>query len=114
MKFEELNEYRRDLKKLTRRFRTLPDDIEVLKKVLKAEPDERPPVSYRIKGLGLKSTIIKVKRIACRSLKNRGANTGLRLIYCYDKTDEEITLIEIYFKGDKETEDRERVMKNFE
>jgi hypothetical protein len=55
--------------------------------------------------------IIKRRRIACRSLKTLGGYSGLRLIYCYRKESEEIVLIELYFKGDKENEDRERILK---
>lgn len=115
MVFKVLGEYEKDLKKLTKRYKTLPEDIEVLKKVLTVEPLERPPVSYRVSGLGIKSIIIKVKRIASRSLKNMGSNTGLRLIYCYEKSEEEqkIYLIELYHKSDKENEDKERIKRNF-
>lgn len=109
MKFLETDEYKKDLKRLTKRYKTLVEDIETLKKVLAAEPNERPPVSYRVSGLGTDKIIIKVKRIACRSLKSKGGNTGLRLIYVYEKELEEIIFLELYFKGDKENEDRERI-----
>lgn len=111
MNFQETDEYRKDLKKLTKRFKTLPEDIETLKKVLAVAPDERLPISYRVSGLGIPDVIIKVKRIACRALKNKGSNTGLRLIYCYKMESEEIIFIELYFKGDKENEDRERILR---
>ena len=114
MEFEELSEFIKDLKALTKRFRTLPDDIEILKKVLEIEPDAIPPRSVRISGLGLKSCIIKVKRIACRAMKGKGSNSGLRIIYAYKKDEQKITMIELYFKGDKENEDRERISKYFD
>lgn len=110
MEFRETDEYRKDLKKLAKRFRTLPEDIETLKKVLTVCPDETPPISFRVSGLGVEEVIIKVKKIACRSLKNKGSNTGLRLIYCYKKEADEIIMFELYFKGDKENEDRERIL----
>lgn len=113
LRFEELEEYIKDIKQLSKKFHTLKEDIETLKKVLEIEPDAMPPVSYRISGLGLKSNIIKVKRIACRSLKGKGSNTGLRLIYAYEKEEQKIILMELYFKGDKENEDRERIKKYF-
>ncbi len=109
MKFHELDEYKKDLKKLTKRFKTLPEDIETLKKVIDVIPNGKPPVSYRVRGLGVEKIIIKVKRIACRSMKNKGSNTGLRLIYCYEEESKKIILIELYFKGDKENEDKDRV-----
>jgi hypothetical protein len=113
MEFEELEEYLKDIKRLTKKFRTLPEDIETLKKVLEAEPDAVYPRSYRISGMGLESNIIKVKRVACKSLKGKGSNTGLRLIYAYEKEEQKIILTELYFKGDKENEDRERIEKYF-
>lgn len=113
MEFEELDEYVKDLKRLTKRFRTLPEDIETLKKVLEVEPDALPPRSFKISGLGIETNVIKVKRLACRAIKGQGGNTGLRLIYAYDKDKQKITLIELYFKGDKEIEDRERIKKYF-
>ena len=51
----------------------------------------------------------KVRKFACKSLKNRGSKTGLRVIYVYEEDDKKITFIEIYFKADKENEDRERL-----
>lgn len=113
MNFQETEEFRKDLKKLSKRYRTLPEDIEILKKVLAAEPGESPPRSYRISNLGIEKNIIKVKRIACRSMKGKGSNTGLRLIYCYELKPEKIIFIELYYKGDKENEDRGRIKNLF-
>jgi mRNA-degrading endonuclease RelE of RelBE toxin-antitoxin system len=114
MKFEQLKEFEKDLKKLLKRHKTLEDDLAVVKKVLSTEPDARPPFSYRIEGLGLQSCVIKVKKIACRTLKGRGANSGLRLIYAHFEEEEKIVLIELFHKTDKELEDRERIVSNFE
>ena len=68
-------------------------------------PHERSPFSFRIDNLGLKTCIIKVKKIACKSLKGRGVNSGLRLIYAYFPDEQKITFVEIYHKNDKEMED---------
>ena len=113
MKFTQLDEFEKDFKRLLKRYRTLADDLEVVKKVLTAEPGERPPFSFRIDGLGIQSCIIKVKKMACRSLKGRGANSGLRLIYAHFEEEGRIVMIELYHKSDKEMEDRERILKNF-
>lgn len=114
MIFEEIKPFKRDLKKLSKKFRTLKDDLKVLKKVLKVHPEARPPFSFEIGGLGLESCIIKVRKMACRSLPGRGSNTGLRVVYSHFEEEERIVLIEIYFKGDKENEDRERILEHFE
>jgi mRNA-degrading endonuclease RelE of RelBE toxin-antitoxin system len=113
MTFEILPEYQRDLKILLKKYRTLSEDLEVVKKVLIVSPDERPPFSFRIEDLGLTTCVIKVKKIACKALKGRGVNSGLRLIYAHFKEEGKIVFIELYHKNDKETEDKERIIKNF-
>ena len=113
MRFEEIPEYRRDLKGLMKKYGSLEQDLEVVKKVLALFPDHRPPFSFRIEGLGISSCIIKVKKIACRSLKGRGANSGLRLIYAFLKEQERIVFIEIFHKNEKALEDRERIKRHF-
>lgn len=113
MIFAELAEFQKDLKTLLKKYRTLHDDLEVVKTVLELYPDERPPFSFRIDNLGVESCIIKVKKIACKALKGRGANSGLRLVYAYFQTEEKIIFVEIYHKNNKENEDRERIFKNF-
>ena len=113
MTFDELTEYKRDLKVLLKKYRTLNDDLNVVRKVLEIFPDERPPFSYRIDGLGVESCIIKVKKIACKSLKGRGVNSGLRLVYAWFSDEQKITFIELYPKSDKENEDRQRILDHF-
>ena len=113
MTFEELSEYKKDLKNLAKKYRTIEDDVAVVKSVLEIFPDARPPFSYRIDNLGIETCVIKVKKIACRSLKGRGANSGLRLIYAHFEKENKITLVELYHKNDKEMEDRQRILENF-
>jgi hypothetical protein len=133
MEFETLKEFDKDKKRLVKRYRSIPDDLETVKQVLELMPDERPPFSYRINNLGIETCIIKVKKIACKSLKGKGVNSGLRLVYAYFKDQnievdnsvdkqtndeiidkEKIVFIELYHKSDKENEDRERILSNFE
>ncbi|MEP7195494.1 MAG: hypothetical protein ABI851_03185 [Saprospiraceae bacterium] len=113
MNFNELNEFKKDLKNLLKIYRTLNDDLEVVKRVLEVIPDERPPFSFRIDNLGIETCIIKVKKIACKALKGRGVNSGLRLIYAYFPEELKITFIELYNKNDKENEDKKRITDNF-
>lgn len=113
MKFEELPEYAKDLKNLLKKYRTLKEDLEVVKKVLTISPDERPPFSFRIDGLSIETCAIKVKKIACKALKGRGVNSGMRLIYAWFKDEKRIVLIELYHKNDKENEDKQRILDNF-
>ena len=113
MIFEELTEFQKDLKNLLKKYRTLNDDLSVVKQVLTVAPDERPPFSFRIDNLTLETCVIKVKKIACKSLKGRGVNSGLRLIYAYFKDQKKIIFVELYHKNDKENEDKQRILNNF-
>ena len=113
MEFEHLPEFDKDLKHLQKRYRSLEEDLVVLRKILTVEPQASPPRSFTISGLGTAKEIIKIKKIACKALKGRGANSGIRLIYALHKEEQKIVFIEIYFKGDKENEDRGRILKYY-
>jgi len=113
MKFEELTEFKKDIKKISKKYRSISEDIEVVKKVLEVNPNERPPFSYRIDGLGIESCIIKVKKIASKSFKGKGVNSGFKIIYAHFEKEERIVLIEVYHKSEKEIEDKKRILDNF-
>jgi len=113
MEFDTLPEFDKDLKQLLKRYRTLKEDLGEIKTILKKKPDERPPFSFRIADLGLETCLIKVKKIACKALKGRGVNSGLRLIYAWFKNEQKITFVELYHKNDKGNEDRQRIVDNF-
>lgn len=109
-----LAEFERDIKRLGKRFRTLEGDVATLiaaQIVLYHKLGIDNGGIFRVTGLPFgEPGIYKVKKIACRSLKGRGANSGMRLIYAYFPADDRIDLVEIYFKGDKENEDRDRIL----
>lgn len=126
MEYDELDEFKKDLKKLSKKYRSLKDDLEVIKKVLNVNPNARPPFSFNIDGLGIEDCLIKVKKIACKSLKGKGVNTGLRLVYAHfesktiedesrneTQVDEKIIFIELYHKNVKANEDKDRILKYF-
>ena len=113
MDFTTLPEFEKDLKLLLKKYRTLNDDLLEVKTILKKKPQERPPFSFRIDNLGLETCTIKIKKIACKALKGRGVNSGLRLIYAHFETEQKIIFIELYHKNDKENEDKQRILDNF-
>jgi mRNA-degrading endonuclease RelE of RelBE toxin-antitoxin system len=113
MIFLELEEFKKDLKFLQKKHRSLLEDLIVVKLVLGVMPNQRPPFSFEISDLGLTTCIIKVKKIACKSLKGRGVNSGLRLIYAHFPTEEKMVFVELYHKNNKENEDRGRIIANF-
>jgi len=109
-----LPDFERDMKRLLKRFRSLEDDLDnfiktELKLFHKLGIDNKGVV--QIAGLGIQAPkIYKARKFACRSLKGKGAQTGIRVIYAYFEENGKIELIEIYYKGDKENEDRERIL----
>lgn len=112
-----LPEFEKDFKKLLKRFRTLEDDLNnfirtELKLYHKLSIDNKG--IFQISGVPFHDPkIFKAKKFACRSLKGKGVQSGIRVIYSYfDKTDK-IEMIEIYHKGDKENEDRERFLRHY-
>lgn len=110
---DELAEFEKDVKRLLKKYRTLTDDLMVVRRVLEVTPNERPPFSYRLDNLEIESCVIKVKKIACKALKGKGVNSGLRLIYAYFPEEKKISLIELYHKNEKESEDRNRILAHF-
>lgn len=101
--FSELPEFTRELKKLSRKYQTLIDDIEDIKPILLSTP-EGISKNFTLLNSSPNVKIIKV-RIHCESLRTR----TIRMIYAYHKDKIEFMYIEVYFKGDKENEDRERI-----
>lgn len=112
---EKTDAFERDLKKLLKRFKTLEEDLQTLVNAsLYAfhKLDIDTGGIFRLSGLGFEEPpVYKVKKFACRSLKGTGSRSGMRLIYSYHAVADSIVLIEIYYKGDKDNEDRERIAK---
>jgi hypothetical protein len=46
-------------------------------------------------------------------LPGKGVQSGIRVIYAYFEKQDKIELVEIYFKGDKETEDKKRILRHY-
>ena len=105
--------FEKDLKKLLKKFRTLEDDIEVAKKnaielfhLKNIDNNSVEPIPNFCTD---KLKICKIKKFACKALKGRGVQSGIRIIYAYYVLTDTIDFIEIYFKGESENEDKERI-----
>lgn len=109
-----LPEFDKDLKKLAKRFRGIDEDLQIfidkqLNLYHKLRIDNGGVV--RIEGLGLDTPrVYKARKFACRALKGKGVLSGIRVIYAYFEPEDRVELIEIYYKGDKENEDRARIL----
>ena len=113
MESAKLPEFEKDMKHLLKKYRSLNEDLEVVRMILSKMPDERPPFSFRIDNLGITTCVIKVKKIACKSLKGKGVNSGFRLIYAWFKEEKRIVFAELYHKSEKQSEDRQRLLEHF-
>jgi len=111
-----LPEFEKDLNKL-KRFKTIEEDLEVFIKTQlnlyhKQKIDNKgifPIPNLKIEHLH----IYKAKKFACRSLKGKGVASGIRVIYAYNGAKDCVEFIEIYYKGDKENEDKSRILKHY-
>jgi len=103
--FYQLPEFEKELKKLAKKYPSIISDIEDIKPVLLTSPT----------GIGKNFTIINITgeikivkvRIQCESLRSR----AVRLIYACYEDKKEFTYLELYPKGDKANEDRDRIAK---
>lgn len=112
-----LSEFDKDFKKLTKRFRTLKDDLEVfikaqLKLFHKLNVNNKGVVQINRLGIDYPK-IYKARKFTCKSLKGRGVASGIRIIYAYYEKEDIIEFIEINYKGDKGKEDRKRILEHY-
>ncbi len=101
--FNHLPEFDREFKRLAKKYRTLTNDYADFERMIAQNPTGLGK-NFRILHDSLSVKIIKTY-LFCDSLKGR----SLRLIYAFHNDRLDFMYIEIYFKGDKENEDRERI-----
>jgi hypothetical protein len=106
MNYRTTREFERDYKRQAKRYWTLDQDFSELKKLL----DKLPMGTGKHFAVLHSTETVKIvkARFFCRSLKG----SSLRIIYAYQESGMEligIEFIEVYYKGDKEREDKERI-----
>lgn len=115
MNYEKTKEFLRDFKKLLKKFSSLRDDLEVNKRyrieLFHIKNIDSRSI-FKIQGVGntVELQFFKVKKFQCKSLKGRGAKSGIRIIYAYFPTEQKIVFLEIYFKAKQEKEKKQRIM----
>lgn len=103
MNFNATSWFERDRKRLVKRYRSLDEDLEELMKILVLFPiGNGKHFATLFETDALK--IVKA-RLFCRYLKG----SSLRVIYAYIEKVQRIEFIELYFKGNQETEDAGRI-----
>lgn len=109
----ETPEFQRDLRGLCRKYRSLSEDLDIAKKAAielfhVRELDNRsvfPMPSFCNDEI----KIYKLRKFACKALKGKGSNSGIRIVYAFFPKKDLVEFIEIYFKGDKKSEDKDRI-----
>lgn len=104
MQFVEYPEFTKEFKKLKKRYISLDNDLENLIDVIKKFPLGNGARHWNILKKGEGFSILKT-RMRCLTLQS----TELRMVYLFDEISKDFVLIEIYYKGDKENEDKARV-----
>jgi hypothetical protein len=113
--YEAITTFEREFKRLLKKYPSLEGDFTTLRKtVVELVHTKHVSLPYvvRIEGLCANDgqyMAMKVRKFSCRSLKGKGSNTGLRLIYVFEPSKKKVTFLEIYCKADKANEDRERI-----
>lgn len=111
--YDEIPEFQKDLKRLLKKYPSLTDDL----KLVKTAAIELFHI-HKINNLSVfpiphfcseEMQIYKIKKFACKSLKGRGAKSGIRVIYAFHSATLKVDFIEIYFKADQENEDKGRI-----
>ena len=112
-----LAEFKNDLKKLSKKYPSLEEDLKTfIDKQLKLYHKLRVDNGgiFPISNLDIEyPKIYKAKKFACKSLKGKGVMSGIRIIYAYFEDKNDIEFIEAYYKGDKDNEDRSRILRYY-
>ncbi|MCX6761058.1 MAG: hypothetical protein NTZ84_03095 [Candidatus Nealsonbacteria bacterium] len=103
MKFNELLNFTREFKRLAKKYKSLPDDLEEFKRVITVVPLGNSK-HFNVITKNEKCAVVKA-RFFCRYLRG----SSLRIVYAFHCQSNKFDYIEIYFKGDKESEDSERI-----
>ena len=113
--YDETKRFTRDFKKLLKKFPSLRDDLKITKKyrieLFHCKKIDSGSI-FQIEGVSNCNELqfYKIKKFQCKSLKGRGAKSGIRIIYAFFPAKQKIVFLEMYFKAKQENEDRQRVM----
>lgn len=96
--------FQKEFEKLQKKYRSLPDDLDLALQFIQETPFGDDSKHWSILKQEKEKAILK-KRMMCRAVRG----SQFRLIYYYDGEVLKLECIEIYFKGNKENEDRKRI-----
>ncbi len=110
MEVRRIHKFSKDLKRFAKKYHSISDDLNLFERVLTAFPQGNGSRHWNRLHCSEdgSATVFKV-RLACKSLRGR---TAFRVVYACRLKDgavAHIDLIELYYKGEKENEDRSRI-----
>lgn len=105
MIFNQLGQFRKELKRLGKKYKSLPEDLQEFRRVVSVIPLGNNKHFHIITQTEV--LYIINARLFCRYLKG----SSLRIIYSYFEQEQKIEFIELYSKQDKAGENRERIEK---
>ena len=112
IQYNTLPVFDKDFKKLKKKYNSLDEDFENMKlDVLEVYHLKNIPTPAVVKIEGFcsdKYDSMKVRKFSCMAMKGKGSASGIRVIYVFEEDGCKVTFVEMYYKGDKENEDRER------
>lgn len=108
IKFERHDRFEKQIKKLIRKYRSLEEDLEIVKKyaieAFHIENKDNEAVELVPKFDRKTVQIYKIRKFACKALKGKGVRSGIRVIYAFYPEKFEVEFLEIYFKEKNDTE----------
>lgn len=114
MQFTSVPEFDKEFSALLKKWRSLKDDLEILKSFLQQMPCGYLSGIVRISGLGVQTEIYKVKHFRCKDMKGKGSHSGIRVVYAYSPEQNKIEFVEIYYKEKDERDcDKSRIRKYY-
>lgn len=119
MNFEQTDEFKKELKKLQKKWRSLPQDIVAAELQISAlYSDDVDAAEYRAAFFnGKRATILQVLENGTEVVKMRldveslGTSSKLRVVFIAIVTTNSILFVELYAKNDKENLDKSRIKK---
>lgn len=113
IEYGETNGFKQDFKRLHKKFKTLPTDLDVAKKyVIELFHLNNIDNQSIVQVPGYKNDlcqIYKLRKFACKNLKGKGVKSGIRITYAYYANIPKVIFIEIYFKADQANADSKRI-----
>ncbi len=112
LEYTSLASFDKEFKKLEKRYRSLREDFERMKKAAIELTLTRGIDNQSIVRIPQSGTAdihaYKVRKFACRGLKG-GGQSGLRVIFIHEVVKRSITFVEIYYKADQAVENKQRL-----